>query len=318
MEELKIPIPFSEKTLEQFNYRETAINYFNIIYELFTTTFKWEGLPEYMYEEGADLYLENALTINGKVLFFKDDVLNKYLLYTYTGQDINFYGRPISYQVSNPAGYSKKFDRKNAVEIFNSPFRTPENVTIKLYAEKLATCDMILMLNLHTQKMPYLLSTTQGQELTTKNFLNKLNTYEPNIFVDKNFDMESIKVFNLNSPFVGPQIQIMKESLWSEILRYCGITGNIEKAERVNVEEQDAFNGEANAWIMTRLTTRQKAAKDINKKFGLNVKVSIRPDLSMRFNMLDSIKYVNSYFGTGETDDNNDTEKVNDYMDILK
>ena len=74
MEELKIPIPNMSKTENEFDFRNTMINYYNILYELFTTTFKWEGLPDYMYEEGADLYLENALTINGKVLFFKDDM----------------------------------------------------------------------------------------------------------------------------------------------------------------------------------------------------------------------------------------------------
>lgn len=293
MEELKIPIPAMGKIENEFDFRNTMINYYNILYELFTTTFKWEGLPDYMYEEGADLYLENALTINGRVLFFKDDVLNKYLLYTYTGQDINFYGRPLSYQVSNPAGYSKKIDRENGVEIFNSPFRTPENNTISLFAEKLATCDMIMMINLHTQKMPFVISTTQGQELTTKNFLNKLNKYEPKIFVDKNFDLDSIKVFNLNPPFIASQIQQLKTSLWKEALCYCGITGVIDKAERVNVEEQNAFNGEANAWLMTRLKTREQAVENINKKFALNLKVNVRQDLNMRLEILNGQNSTN-------------------------
>lgn len=303
------PIPKAEKFKNEFDYESSCLMYYNIMYELYSTTFKWLRLPDYMYEEGADVYCENYLTLGGKVLFFEDKDLDRFFLYKYTGYGINFYGFPRAFQVSNPIGYSKKIERGNAVEIFNSPYRTPENTTIRNFAEKLATCDMILMLNLHSQKMPYLISTTQESGLSSKNFMNKLNTYEPNIFVDKDFDLDAIKVFQTKSDFIAPQVYALKNNIWQEFLRMAGIAGINGKAERVNVLEEQDSQAESNSFLTTRLATRKNACKLINERWGLDVDVEVRDDLKIRLDMLDLDNYLKIFGNLDEEQDKEPEEK---------
>lgn len=286
-----------------FNYEETKLHYYNTIYELYSTTFRWDGLPQYMYDEKADIYIEKRLTDRGRVLFFYDDILDKYLSYTYTGQNIGWYGYWEKYYVSNPIGYTRWLDKSNAVEIFNSPYFTAENIAIRKYADMLTICDMILLQNLNAQKIPYIITTTQNQETSIRNFLSKLDNWDPAIILSKDFELENIKILQTSPKYVGNDVITTKKAIWDEIFMYCGIGSNQGKMERVNVLESSLDSGPANASLLTRLTMREQAADEINRKFNLPVSVSVREDLKMRLDIIRNQNVVDEFY--------EDTEKEN-------
>lgn len=302
----RLPKAVSGKVKNEFNYQATVLKYFNTFYELYSTTFKWNRLPSYMYQEGADIYLENCLTINGRCLFFYDDILDKYLLYHYTGNQLNFYNYPLTFTVSNPTGYSRTgITRDQAVEIFNSPYRTAENMNIYLFAEMLAYIDNLIWLNLQSQKMPYVILCTDNQRQTMANFMAKVNSLESTVFGTKELDLDSIKILETKAEFLGLSLYELKDKYFKEALRYCGIGTTESKKERLIVNEQIDVEAEANSLLLTRLKTRQKAAEDINEKFGLDIEVTVREDLNIRMEMLTNEDYSDlmTLFRKGEGDE---------------
>lgn len=262
-----------------FDFVSESVKYYNILFELYATTFKWENLPFEIIRDGGELYLEKGLCSSGQMLFFYDEILKEFLIQTYAGSGLNFYKQPTTFQVSAPNGYTKTLTRENAVPIYNSPYFTNEINTIKSFSDKLALCDMTAMTNVQTQKFPYIIKCGEGQRLTLTNVFKQINEFQPKILVDDTFDDNSIQVFPLNSPFVAEQVYNLKEKYWQEALKYIGVGTGTVKKERVGLEEQLDAQGESNAMLATRLTSRQMAAEQINEKFGLNLKVSVRVDL---------------------------------------
>lgn len=269
-----------------FDFVSETSKYYNILFELYATTFKWENLPFEIIRDGGELYLEKILCSEGKILFFKDDILNEFLVQTYAGFGLNFYGQPTSFDVVAPNGYHKSLTRDNAVTIYNSPYFTTEINTIQNFAQKLALCDLTAMLNIQTQKLPYLIKCGEGQKLTLVNLFKQLNEFNSKIMVDDTFDENSIKVFPLNSPYVANHILEAKNIWWTEAMKYVGCPVGSVKKERVGEQEQIDTQAESNAMIATRLTSRKMACEQINEKWNLNLDVKIRNDLQNNMSMI--------------------------------
>ena len=262
-----------------WDFEQEIMKYYNILFELYATRFKWDGLPEEIKRDGGELYLEKTLCSRGHCLFFYDKVLKEYLVHDYTGWGLNFYEQPTNYQVTAVTGYSKQFTRENAVAIYNSPYYTTELNVIRTFATKLALCDMTIMLNVHSQKLPYIIKCTENQRLTLINVFKQINEFQNRVFVDADYDENSIKVYPLNAPFIGNEVYDLKSKYWQEAMKYVGTPTGTNKKERVGQEEQQDAQGEANAMLATALTSRQIACEQINKMFGLNLSVGLREDL---------------------------------------
>lgn len=277
----KLPLfkPNFDSALPIIDYAKEAMRYYNILFELYATTFKWDGIPEEIVMDGGELFLEKTLCSEGACLFFYDDVLKQYLVHPYTAWGLNFYGKPLHYRVTASNGYTKELDRTNAVEILNSPYYTNEINVIQCFADKLAICDCVTMVNVENQKTPYLIKCTEGQRLTLQNVFKQISEFQRKIFVDDGYDPNSIIVYPLNAPYVADQIYDLKSHYWQEALNYVGVGSGSQKKERVTVNEQADAEGEKIAMIETRLVTRQMAAEQINKMFGLNIEVKVRKDL---------------------------------------
>lgn len=284
--------PNARKKQNLFNYVDTFWHYYNILWELYTTRFTWEGLPSYMYEEGANIFLESVLCSQGKALFFYDDILKKYLCGGFAGTKLNWYGYPVEYTATLQNGYSNSnLNDGNAVRIYNSTSRTGEVVSIKIFAERLATCDLILFQNLHSQKVPYIVKTTTQNKLTWDNFVNQLDSFEPKIIINKDLSIDDLDILKTDVKFIGNEILQTKKEIWAEALSYIGVSSSLEKRERLIVGEQQSFNADSNALLITALAPRQEAAENINKKFGLNISVEVRQDLQLRVDMMNSQFY---------------------------
>ena len=271
-----ITIPKLDAMKPTFNFVSETTKYENILFELYATQIEWEGLPEEIKRDGGELYLEKTICNEGKCLFFYDDVLKEYLVHSFTGEGFNFYGQPLNYYVKAANGYSREFDRTNAVPIYNSPYYTTEINTINNYAQKLALCDMTVMLNVNTQKLPYIIKCSKGQQLTLMNLMKKIEEFNVKVMVDDDFDPNSIIVYPLNSPFVADKVYNLKNQYWQEALRFCGISTGSVKKERVGTQEQEDSNDEVNAMLNTRLASRKIAARQIKEMFGIELTPKLR------------------------------------------
>ena len=84
-------------------------------------------------------------------------------------------------------------------------------------------------------------------------------------------------VLDTSSPYILDKLQQQKTDLKNELLTYLGINNNNNiKKERMIVDEVNANNEYTSINLDLMYDLREKACKEINEKFGLNISVKKR------------------------------------------
>ena len=252
-----------------FNEEGRLYTFFKL---LATNRFRWENLPDGIESR----HIEDALFYNGECAFFKKD---KTLLALPCGSsgNVNVYGDPLSYNVCG-VGYSKTLLADEMVRILSNDDAVPVNIYINYYSDLLAETESTMRANLRQQKFPYIVATTKNHELTHKNIMNKLESGEPNIFVDEELTRGNgnvgISTLKTDAPFILDKLQLFKNDTVCELLTFLGFNNtNINKKERLLVDEVNVNNSHILMNLDMEFKNREKACKEINEKYGLNIKV---------------------------------------------
>lgn len=252
----------------QKNYLERFIMYKNYLTNLAITSFAWDNLPPTI----DPLFIETQLFFTGKVLYFRDEYVGD-LVTLFSGvSPLNVYNQPILRYAYANNGYYNTLDERDSVIIYNNPLYTGDALTITSYALKLATLDQIIMVNAQAQRTPYILMADTADRLSIENFFSQMNDGANVIFPKKTFDMDNVRVLNLNAPYVADKIQLLKTLYMNEILTYLGIDSNTayKNAQQISVEI-NADLGITHASVNNRLITRQQAVQRINNMFKTNI-----------------------------------------------
>lgn len=246
---------------------------FNILKELFITSFKWENLPK----EVNQRYLELALFEHGKVAFFEDDEIGFLTLKATNSGPLNVYYEPTKIRVQGGNGYQKELvNNKDTIIIYNNYVRDTPTTRIMDFAERIYNLERTIDINIHAQRTPIIIKCSKKQEFTLKNVYKNYDGYKPVMFVDEEMDLSKFAILNTNSPFVADKLEEQKRKLWNEALSFIGIENNFsEKNERLTKNEVLVSNGLAIANRNAKLQARQKAAEEINEMFGLDIEVTI-------------------------------------------
>ena len=254
----------------------TYVQYYNRLMELSMSMFEWKNLPDTVDER----YLELGLFSSGCMVFFKDDVIGELALnMTYQG-GFNIYGEPTRRRAySRYNQFQTTLDKDNSVIIWNNMLRTNSALDVQMFAYRLYNLDRIVDINANAQKTPVLITCDEKQKLTMKNLYMQYKGNYPVIFGDSNLDIKSLSVLKTDAPFVSDKIYDLKVKIWNEALTYLGISNiNITKKERMITDEVIRNQGGTIASRYSRLESRRRAVKKINKMFGLNITVDYRED----------------------------------------
>ena len=249
--------------------------------EIAITSFKWENLPDTIDKR----FLEMQLYEKGMAVFFFDDMLNDYLalMCTISGK-LNVYNIPIKRRAYATNGYKKWLNENDSVIIFNNYLHKNSVSDIELFAYRLTQIDRTIDVNIHAQKTPVLIKTTENQRLTVENVYMKYEGNQPVIVADKNLDDKGIQVFKTDAPFVADKLTDLKVQIWNEALTYLGVSNiAFNKKERMIKDEVQRTQGGVVASRYSRLKARQEAADMINNMFGLNVSVEYNDALDTSF-----------------------------------
>jgi hypothetical protein len=258
--------------------------------------------------------LELCLFSTGCAVFFKDDVLSEaarlegkedydkqgYLaLRVMANGPFDVYNTPIN-RVAYASSVGKnqwKLDNTNSVLIWNNRLRLPSAYEAWIYAHRLENIDRDVDVNAAAQKTPVIVTCPESQRLTFKNLMMQYDGNVPIIFGDKDLNLNNIQVLNPGVPYTAAELQDLKREIWNEALSMQGVPNlTISKRERLVTDEIQQATAGTSACRMSKLEARQQAAEQINKMFGLNIKVS-----------------VNSLYTSGISDDDGNT--VNDWLD---
>lgn len=254
----------------------TYVQYYNRLMELSMSMFEWKNLPDTVDER----YLELGLFSSGCMIFFKDDVIGELALnMTYQG-GFDIYGEPTRRRAySRYNQFQTTLDKDNSVIIWNNMLRTNSALDVQMFAYRLYNLDRIVDINTNAQKTPVLITCDEKQKLTMKNLYMQYEGNYPVIFGDNNLDIKSLSVLKTDAPFVSDKIYDLKVKIWNEALTYLGISNiNTTKKERMITDEVIRNQGGTIASRYSRLESRRRAVKKINKMFGLNITVDYRED----------------------------------------
>lgn len=259
----------------------TYVQYYNRLMELSMSMFEWKNLPDTVDER----YLELGLFSSGCMVFFKDDVIGELALnMTYQG-GFDIYGEPTRRRAySRYNQFQTTLDKDNSVIIWNNMLRTNSALDVQMFAYRLYNLDRIVDINANAQKTPVLITCDEKQKLTMKNLYLQYEGNYPVIFGDNNLDIKSLSVLKTDAPFVSDKIYDLKVKIWNEALTYLGISNiNTTKKERMITDEVIRNQGGTIASRYSRLESRRRAVKKINKMFGLNITVDYREDFQSTY-----------------------------------
>lgn len=237
--------------------------------ELAISMFKWEGLPDSIDKR----FMELVLFGQGKVLFFNDDGMDKFLaLRCMAAGPFDVYNIPLNRTAYAANGYQNHLDETNSVIIWNNLLHTNTFPLIQRKAKQLYEIDNIIRVNVKAQKTPVLITCDEDSLLTLKNIYMKYEGNQPVIFGAKSINPNDIKSINTGAPYISDKLYQLKMQYWGEALTILGVpNNNPQKKERLINKEMLSSQGAIIANRYSRLKARQNACEEINKMFGLNI-----------------------------------------------
>lgn len=249
------------------------LDYYSRLKEMALSMYKWTGLPETCDER----FLEKTLFQHGRAIFVLDEEMGFLNLKCTPADTLNVYENPLSYTAYS-IGYSKMFSNNDVVIIRNNYLNLPTETTIRLYAERLATLELAIQVNINAQRTPLMIRCDEKTKKSLEILYEQYQGDKPVIFGTKALSDKPIEAILTGAPFVADKLREEKRAVWNECLEFLGLNTNPsdKKKERLIVDEVNVNNEQISIQCETMLLTRQNACELINKKFGLNVSVEKR------------------------------------------
>ena len=140
--------------------------------------------------------------------------------------------------------------------------------------------EQIADLNTDAQANPIVVYTDDQTQLSTENLVKRIKKKAGSLILRRQSQGLQIepKVLDLNVEFKGEQFQAAMAYYENKILKYLGVRNvQMEKTERLITSEVNAANSEVDYNMAGALETRQLFADKVNKRWGLNISVRVRP-----------------------------------------
>ena len=275
-----------EKSVENDNAYMNTATYDSWLFKFLNvalSVYEWEGLPEGIDQRQLEMWL---LTRGYAIFFFDADLIGDpskrapdgYAVLEGTAHgNWDLYNIPNERRVFSPMGFQRELDETNSVIMFHNQLRTPEIFTYEMYARRIAELDRTIDVNVMSQKTTKVIRCDQAQRLTWKNLAMEVDGNVYTILADKSVDLSDIEVLDLTSPFVGLDLDVLKQRYIAEAFSFAGVESvPPEKRERLVTSEVTGAMGGTEALRFSRLTARQAACDQINYLFGLDVSVRYR------------------------------------------
>ena len=250
------------------NYRRIYDYYKMLALNMFT----WENLPETMDSR----YIENALYEHGLCLVNDDKDLGLISVPCSYGANMNINGESTEVITS---GYNyvktvKYINNDNCVLIRNNDLAKPTRDYIANYAERMLEVEMCIRANINQQKFPWFINASEKTKKSLEIIFDKVENFEPFILANREIMGENpLEVLTMSTPYVADKLNSYKYELEREILSFLSLNNNFEKKERLLTDEVNSNNDFIHTNAMLMYKVRLQACEQINKKFGLNVRV---------------------------------------------
>lgn len=256
--------------------------------------FTWENLPETMNSR----YIENALYEHGLCLINDDNDLGKISVPCNFGANMNINGESTEV-ITCGYNYVKTINYLNndkCILIRNNDLAKPTRDYIFNYAERMLEVEMCIRANINQQKFPWFINATEKTKKSLEIIFDKVENFEPFILANKEIGLgeNALEVLTMPTPYVADKLNEYKYELEREILSFLSLNNNFEKKERLLTDEVNSNNDFISTNAMLMYKNRLQACKEINRKFGLNVKVLPNKEMISKYYQNDEEKEENN------------------------
>lgn len=257
----------------------TYIDYLNRLKLIATSLFTWKNLDDNA-GFGASRFLEQILYENGRACFVKDKEKGYLALKVNPSDKLNVYNLPEKV-LAWSLGYNKEYLFDDIIYIMNNELEIPTSNTINLFAYRLYETERTIDTNLIAQKTPVLIEGDTKTILTLKNVYMQYSGNTPFIFGNKQFDISNkLNVLKTDAPYLIDKLEDHKHEIWNEALTFLGINNaNTDKKERLITSEVESNDDLINYYLNCFYKTRKDACDRINKKYNLNIEISLNKDV---------------------------------------
>ena len=252
------------------NYK-TYLMYKRQMKTLAENVFKFNNLPEYI----DVAYLNKTLLNDGAIAFFKDEVLGVIALPFSSYGKLDVYGRPNQIYVFGQNGYHEVLDKNQYVIMYDNNGKYPLVLDIAQMAERVALAVRTQDVNIIHQRTPRIWKTSKDTEKSVKDLINEIDTMvETVVTYDAKNVLTDLQSVQAPAPYVTDKLDDHLKELFAEFYRLIGVANvQIQKKERYITDEMQASQGGTIASRWSRFEPRQRAVKEINEKFGLDISV---------------------------------------------
>ena len=280
----------NETDYQMMKNNQIYIDYLDRLKLIATSLFTWEGLDD-VAGTGASRFLELVLYENGRAMFTKDKELGYVVLKVLPNDKFNIYMLPTKVQGFS-FEFNKDYDFDDIVYIMNNNLCKPTFETLRLMAYRLYEVETTIETNLIAQKTPVLIEGDTKTILTLKNVYMQYSGNIPFIFGSKKFDINNkLNVLRTDAPYLLDKLALHKHEVWDEMLTFLGINNaNTDKKERLITDEVNSNNELINYYLNCFYKPRKMACDELNKKYGLNVKVTLNQDIKKLLNLDENVK----------------------------
>lgn len=234
--------------------------------------FEWTGLPDGILER----HVETQLFSHGKAIFYRSADKGFMCLRCDDSGQVNVYNDPLGYNASG-VGYTERVQAEDCVIIENNKLRIPTDPFIMFYVNKLTEAERTMDVNIKACKTPVVFACDDKDVLTFKRIFQQVDGNTPAIYADRGLNMDSIQTFQTGVKFMGKDLQDYANAVENKLLTFLGLNNTpVDKKERLITDEAQANNQLIASFADLQMEARQRAAKAINEKYGLNVSVKRR------------------------------------------
>lgn len=296
---------------------ENDIEFQNMFYNLLNIlmySFSIEGLPDSCNER----FFKLNLIFNGYAALIKDPDLGYLSLGvrpTVNSSQLNIYGEYPDVMAFGWNGFNKQYtnymygtDNSDAEAVIcrDNDMMYPMINIIWIYAKRLTDTMRTLDVTARKLKTPYFITCDEAQKSSIKKILEDVDFNQDSIIANRSTMPNE---FNVLQTGVQPEsVRVLWEhysNLESEIRTFLGINSaaNLDKKERLVVDEAEANDILTDINIQYRLKSYQQFCDTVNNLWGLNISFVSNIDIVEKQAEIDSSITRHEYIGGDEDEE---------------
>lgn len=189
----------------------------------------------------------------------------------------NMWNRPTLITVANTVlkTFTKRIPEEAALVQLQYGFKSAMQL-VQRYSTQLAMCDSSIAVNLMNSKASIICQAeNQAQKKTYEEMFNRISAGEPFVVVKDGLVKkdESVLFLPVKQAYIADDVMILKRKIMNEFLSRVGINNaNIDKRQRLNVDEVNANDEEIEAAGKHWIKCVNEGLDVANRLFDLNIK----------------------------------------------